>query len=66
MLTCTTDDWDYDDLKEFEKLDYERKIILTNKKYDIKNSFYIKGNELEQGIVLGFKRKKNITLYRPV
>ncbi len=58
LLTCTTDEWDIDDLKEFEKLRYEKKVILTNKEYNIKNSKYIKGNEKEQGIVLAFKRNK--------
>ena len=55
ILTCTTDDWSSDDLKNFEKLEY-KKIILTNNKYNIKDSFYIKGNESDQGIVLAFKR----------
>lgn len=58
LLTCTTDEWSMDDLKEFEKLNYDKKIIITNNEYNIKNSFYIKGNENDQGIVLICKRYK--------
>ena len=44
--------------KRCEKLDYKHKVILTNRPYNVKNSFYIKGNEREQGIVLGFKQNR--------
>ncbi len=39
----------YEDLKEFDSLPYDNKVVFTNKEYpDIKSCFYIKGFENEK------------------
>lgn len=49
----------FEDLKKFDKLPYEKKVVFTAKKYDeIQSSYYVKGFE-EQGFVnmLEYKNK---------
>lgn len=57
LLTCTEDYWDDSDLKRFQELEYKNKVLLTNKPYSISDTFYIRGNENQQGIMLACKRR---------
>ncbi len=44
IIMTERDGCEYKDLLEFDKLDYNNKIVFTHKKYDeIKSSYYVKG-----------------------
>ena len=52
-LECT-----YEDIKAFDSLPYEHKVIITHKPYpEFKSAYYLKGfeNETEVGVLSDFK-----------
>lgn len=51
IMMTDRDDCSYEDLKEFDLLDYENKVVFVHKEYpEIKSSFYIRGYENESCI----------------
>lgn len=57
IIMSERDGCTYEDLKKFDKLYLENKVVLTNKKYnDIKSSFYIKGFENKKELGFVFER----------
>ena len=51
ILFIDKDGCTYDDLLEFDKLPYDKKVVFTNKPYpEIKSAFYIKGFENKNSV----------------
>lgn len=60
IIMTERDGCTYEDLKRFDKLPYQNKIVFTHKKYsEIKSSYYIKGFEKEKqvGDLFRYKNK---------
>ncbi|MGL4656704.1 MAG: DUF1919 domain-containing protein [Sarcina sp.] len=46
IISTDRDGMTYEQLKEFDELEYVKKVVFTHKKYDeLKSSFYVKGYE---------------------
>ena len=51
IMMTDRDGCSYEDLKQFDLLDYENKVVFVHKEYpEIKSSFYIKGYENENSV----------------
>ena len=60
IILTERDGCTYEDLKRFDKLSYQNKIVFTHKKYpEIKSSYYIRGFEKEEqvGDLFRYKNK---------
>lgn len=54
-----------EDLRKFDSLHIDRKVVFTHKKYsDIKSSFYIKGFEKQGAVLLSMHYPKNFSVKR--
>lgn len=50
IIMCERDGCTYEDLLEFDKLEYKRKIVFVHKEMpEIKSAYYIKGTESKDG-----------------